>query len=254
MSNTQIIQSEKVQKLYDYILSLPGDELQAISGKPEKVLEEIDRYSEKVQFMHIGKSKGNVIVDKIRETKPKVFLELGCYFGYSAILFGKELLNDPEAKYYSFEANPFFADISKKLVALAGLSTKVDIFVGEAGKLLPEFNANIREKRGKNTTADFIFIDHWKELYVPDLRVLESLDLVKSGTVIVADNIVRPGAPEYVKYVQSSLEEKKKYIGEVVNPSGKDLPGKWNLIYDSKTVDVPGTGDAIEVTKCLGQQ
>ena len=254
MSNTQIIESEKVQKLYDYILGLPADELKAISGNPDRVLEEIDRYCEKVPFMHIGKIKGNLIVEKIRESKPKVVIELGGYFGYSAILFGKELLNDPEAKYYSFEANPFFANISKKLVALAGLSTEVDIFVGEACRLLPEFNSNIREKRGKDAAADFVFIDHWKGLYVPDLRVLESLNLVKKGTTIVADNIIRPGAPEYVKYVQSSPEEKKKYIGEVANPSGKELPGKWNLVYDSKTVDIPDTGDAIEITKCVGEQ
>jgi catechol O-methyltransferase len=44
--------------------------------------------------------------------------------------------------------------------------------------------------------VDFVFIDHAKEAYLPDLeRVLERRWL-HPGSVVVADNIKFPGAPE----------------------------------------------------------
>jgi len=48
---------------------------------------------------------------------------------------------------------------------------------------------------------DFILIDHVKELYLPDLQLMLSLNLLRKGSVIVADNILMPGAPDYKKWV-----------------------------------------------------
>ncbi len=34
--------------------------------------------------------------------------------------------------------------------------------------------------------------------------MLEEVGLIKSGTMIVADNIINPGAPDYLEYVQNN--------------------------------------------------
>lgn len=242
----------KEQKLLDHLLSLPEDQLASIRGNPGKVLEAIDNYP--ASFMTIGKNKGKIIVDKMKEVKPMVMIELGCYVGYSAILFANELPKEQGTKYYSFEANPDFANIALQIIDLAGLSHKVQIIVGNAAHTLGGFRDTFKRQGLSYSSLDFIFIDHEKSLYVPDLRVLESLNLIAPGTVIAADNIIMPGAPEYVEYVQSSPEEKRDFNYRVENVNGKEFLGRWNIIYKTETIPAitsKGHKDAVEITECV---
>jgi catechol O-methyltransferase len=51
------------------------------------------------------------------------------------------------------------------------------------------------------------FIDHWKDLYLSDFRLIESTPgLTHSGTVVIADNCLTPGCPDYVDYVRNKSE------------------------------------------------
>lgn len=252
----------KEQELLDYVLAQP--DLESIRGNPEKVLALIDKFAEKKPLMIIGKYKSKLILDEIAKQEPTLMIELGCYVGYLAILFGSALANLNSklsktgcvlSKYFSFEVNEEFAAIANQLILLAGLSDCVEIIVGAAGHTLPDFEKRIAEKYKEYTAIDLIFIDHKKDLYVPDLRVLESLGLIAPGTVICADNIYRPGAPEYVEYVQGTPEFRKNHNFNLRNTSNKIYPGRWNIIYESTTnpVSNPDTGveDAVEVTRCV---
>jgi catechol O-methyltransferase len=51
---------------------------------------------------------------------------------------------------------------------------------------------------------DLIFIDHHKAVYLRDFKMLEEFGLIKSGTTIVADNVICPGAPDYLEYVRTN--------------------------------------------------
>lgn len=239
----------KEERFHQYLLNLPKEKKDAIRGKPHEVLKIIDEYPE--HFMNIGQEKGKIISKHIREKSPKIMIELGGYLGYSAVLFANELVEDPEAKYFSFEANADFAKIAKDVIELAGLSKKIEIIVGKAAYTLVEFKERLSRNHGLKP-IDFIFIDHWKDLYVPDLRELESLNFVAPGTIITADNILRPGVPEYVKYVRLTPEEKKKYNADHPNPNGDEFIGRWNILYETETVKVkfPNGEDAVEITKC----
>ncbi|KAI5965075.1 hypothetical protein KGF57_000868 [Candida theae] len=250
MSSITTAEKTKEQKFHDYILNLPQDKVDSIRGKPLEVLKVIDDYGER--FMDIGRKKGDLITAEIRQKTPKVMIELGGYLGYSAVLFANELIQDPEAKYYSFEVNPEFAKIATDVIRLAGLSKKIEIIVGKAAYTLVDFKERLN-KNAQFKALDFIFIDHWKDLYVPDLRELESLNFIAPGTVITADNILSPGVPEYAKYVRLSPEEKKLYNENNPNPNGDEYLGRWNILYETETVKVEypsGRVDAIEITKC----
>lgn len=253
----------KEQDLLDWIKGFPKEKYESLKNSPEKVLEAIDEYADSVGgIMIVGEEKGQLIIEEMRKACPLLMLELGCYVGYSAILFGNELrkLNEPtkvakKARYISFELNPEFAKISREIIDLAGLSDIVEIIVGKAGDTLPDFEQRL-SKEGDYTAADFVFIDHWKDMYIPDLRVLESLSLIYPGTVICADNIFIPGAPEYAQYMKSDPQERKEYNEKVPNASGKIYIGRWNIVYDSKTVPIKitkhgGKEDAVEVSKCV---
>lgn len=53
---------------------------------------------------------------------------------------------------------------------------------------------------------DLLFIDHLKSLYLWDFKIIEGEGLIKEGSLIVADNIIYPGCPDYLNYFKESNE------------------------------------------------
>ena len=54
------------------------------------------------------------------------------------------------------------------------------------------------------STIDYTLIDHEASVYLKDLLILQSSGFLKQGSVVVADNVLLPGAPEYRKYLATS--------------------------------------------------
>jgi predicted O-methyltransferase YrrM len=115
--------------------------------------------------------------------KAKRILEIGTLGGYSTIWLARSLPSD--GKLVSLELEARHADVARKNLERAGLSSRVEIRVGTATGSLHEMIAD------GITPFDFIFIDADKESYPVYLEL--SLQLSRPGTVIVADNVVRSG-------------------------------------------------------------
>ena len=129
-------------------------------------------------------------------------VELGGYLGYSAILFANELRKYStglECKVWSLESEPSFVKIAEELISIAGLSDFVTVVTGSAEE-------SLRRLRTESELAqiDLLFLDHDEALYKHDLQSCEELGLLRPGSTVVADNVVRPGAPEYRDYVRES--------------------------------------------------
>lgn len=102
---------------------------------------------------------------------------------------------------YSLELNADFATIARKLISIAGLSDVVKVIVGPADSSLQKLVKNSDLKN-----IDLLFLDHAEELYVKDFKIVAELGLLKKkGALVVADNVVRPGAPNY-KELMRGLE------------------------------------------------
>ncbi|KAJ5161136.1 hypothetical protein N7492_006528 [Penicillium capsulatum] len=185
-------------------------DIKEISGNPAKVLAAIDEYSNAFSvLMNIGSAKGAHITSVIDQHKPSVFLELGVYVGYSAILFGQAVRSNGGKKYIGIEKNPEMAAVANQLVDLAGLRGFVQIIVGPSDEVLREL---IRE-RNEITQVDMLMFDHWQELYRPDVWLLEELGVLVPGvTVLLADNIIMPGAPDYREWMEATPEKKRKLL------------------------------------------
>ncbi len=89
--------------------------------------------------------------------------------------------------------------MASQLHEYAGVSNKVIILRGKSDDFIPTL-----AEKGFAQGADLIFIDHWKDVYLRDLQLLEKHKIIRKGTVIVADNVIMPGAPDYLAYVQAS--------------------------------------------------
>jgi catechol O-methyltransferase len=79
--------------------------------------------------------------------------------------------------------------------------------VADRIKIINDYTENVlpRLKQDFNVDSfDFIFIDHFGAVYLRDFKMLEELSLITSGTMIVADNVIKPGAPGYLEYVRNN--------------------------------------------------
>ncbi|KAI9598423.1 S-adenosyl-L-methionine-dependent methyltransferase [Syncephalis fuscata] len=175
----------------------------ATPNKPDSVIKTMDEfgYTKKEFCMFIGDEKGAIIDDAIRENTPEIALELGTYYGYSAIRFGHLMSRLAYgAKYYTFESNAMFARIATELINFAGLSHVIEIVQGTFDQTLEKFLTLHSEIK----SIDFVLIDHIKNRYLSDIKLMEKNKLIKIDTVVVADNIIFPGAPDYYQYVSTS--------------------------------------------------
>ncbi|KLU24634.1 methyltransferase [Caballeronia mineralivorans PML1(12)] len=110
-------------------------------------------------------------------------LEIGTLGGYSTIWLARALPAD--GTLVSMEVNPGHAEIARKNIETAGLSSVVTVMVGPAVRSLE------RLIEDKVEPFDLVFIDADKESN-PDYLKL-SVKLSRPGTVIVGDNVVRSG-------------------------------------------------------------
>lgn len=178
-----------------------------MSSAAKKVIEKIESEG---HIMLVGPKKGKVLVDVVKDKKPKRILEIGTYVGYSAILMAEAV--GANTKIVTIEVDPENAEIARENIKKAGFEERVEIEVGDAKELIPTLSA----------TFDFIFIDAAKEDYLDYLKLVE--EKLEEGAVVVADN---------VKIFKDDMRDFLEYVRE----SGK---------YESKTYDVGS--DALEVS------
>ncbi|KAG7397612.1 hypothetical protein PHYBOEH_000433 [Phytophthora boehmeriae] len=173
-------------------------------GDPKSVLACMDEFASKNHIMHVGDVKGAIVDEEIRKKKPSIMVELGAYTGYSAVRFAclqRELAGDKESHYYSFEYSPLYAERVREVVKIAGLSDQVTVYAGA-------FSEQHEALRGK--TVDMYFIDHDKSAYLNDLKLILASGTLRPGSVIAADNVVMPGAPDYLKFIEDSPQFTEK--------------------------------------------
>ncbi|KAK9971012.1 hypothetical protein ABG768_026908 [Culter alburnus] len=177
----------------------------ATKGDPKSVISAIDSYCRHKEWaMNVGDDKGLILDSVLTEVNPSTALELGTYCGYSSVRIARLL--SPDSKLITIEFNPAFAIIARQIIAYAGLQDKVTLVEGASGDLIPKMKEQFGIK-----SFDFVFLDHWKDRYVPDTKLLEDCGLLKKGTVLLADNVICPGAPEYLQYVRNNPRYESRY-------------------------------------------
>ncbi|XP_018412485.1 PREDICTED: catechol O-methyltransferase-like [Nanorana parkeri] len=182
----------KEQRILDFVKE------NAVSGDPQSVVDQIDKYcSQKEWAMNVGDEKGLILDNIVKETNPSIVLELGTYCGYSAIRIAQLL--KPNARLLTIEREQAHAAVSREMIEFAGFKDTIEVIEGSTEKIIPRLRTDYGVEH-----LDFVFIDHYNERYTADTKLLEELGLLKKGSVIVADNVVYPGAPDFLEYVRTS--------------------------------------------------
>jgi catechol O-methyltransferase len=214
----------------DRVTGRPSRPLQAMTfvaerarpGDPEDVLRTLDRFATEVRWlMSVGPEKDQVFREVAGRMPERArILELGAYCGYSAIFMAATLGSG--AAITSLEINPDSIRAARANVELAGLSGRITFVQGGSSEVIPTLAGSF----------DLVFLDHLKDLYLNDLKLMERHGLVRQGTIVVADNVGEIfGAHAYLDYVRNS----GRYVSE-------NRPG---------TIEYTRLADAVEISTFL---
>jgi catechol O-methyltransferase len=153
-------------------------------------------------MINVGDEKGEILDRAVQRASPQLLLELGTYCGYSGLRIARVMPAD--ARFCSIEFNPAYADIARRIWAHAGVGDRLTVVVGSLG----DGGATIDRLRSEfgftDGALDFVFVDHDKNAYLPDLERIEAERWLHPGSIVVADNVKFPGAPTYRAYLRAA--------------------------------------------------
>jgi catechol O-methyltransferase len=175
----------------------------ATPGDVEAAIRALDDFSYRRKFLiNVGARKGAILEQAIARVKPRYVLELGAYVGYSALRIARAL--PAGGRLISIEKSAANAEIARRIATHAGVNDRVSFVVGALGDG-GQTATSLRDEHGiQPGSLDLVFIDHAKDAYVPDLQRILAAGWLHAGSVVIADNVGFPGAPEYRAYMQAA--------------------------------------------------
>lgn len=141
----------------------------------------------------IGPETGQLMNILVKSLQAPTILELGTSFGYSGIWLA-EAARASGGRLITMEMHGYKSAHAQQMAAKAGLSEFIDFKVGDAVRMIGELPGKV----------DFVFVDLWKDLYVPCLEVF--YPRLNPGAIIVADNMIRPeseGVRAYARAIRA---------------------------------------------------
>ena len=175
----------------------------ARAGDLDDAIRTIDEFCYRQSFMiNVGDEKGEILDAAVRRSRPGLVLELGTYCGYSGLRIARAM--GESGRLVSIEFNPANAEIAQRIWVHAGVGDRLAVVVGtlgDGGATIEALNTDHGFGAG---SVDAVFIDHAKDQYVPDLERIVGQGWLHPGSIVVADNIKFPGAPDYRTLMRES--------------------------------------------------
>lgn len=179
--------------LLEFVLS------QTRAGDIDDVIAGVDWFAyHRSWLINIGDEKGNLLDDAVRRSESRLALELGTYCGYSALRIARAA---PSTVVFSVERFLDNAAVARRIWEHAGVADRITCVIGmisDGGHTL-----NLLQQCGIGAGfIDFLLLDHDKTVYVADLNSIAERGWFHDGSVVFADNVKYPGAPEYLAYMR----------------------------------------------------
>ena len=151
----------------------------------DPVLTELDRQTHLRVIqprMLSGHLQGRLLEMFTAMVRSQYVLELGTFTGYSAIAMARGL-ERPEAVLHTVEVNDELYDFAAEYIEKAGLRDRIVQHIGPALEVVPQLGL----------VFDLVFIDADKREYPDYFRMLLDGGWVRSGSIILADNVLWNG-------------------------------------------------------------
>ena len=155
--------------------------IEAHTSPEEALLTELDRQTHLRVIsprMISGRVQGRTLEMLSRMLRPRSILEIGTFTGYSALCLAKGLA--PGGELHTFEVDDELHELARSFFERSPDAARIYLHTGSALEGAP--------KLGR--TFDLVFIDGDKREYPDYYRMLMDRGLVKSGSYILADNVL----------------------------------------------------------------
>ena len=152
------------------------------TSPPSLILQDLERQTYLKTLapqMISGYFQGRLLSMVSQMIRPKTILEIGTFTGYSAICLAEGL--PPDGKLHTIEVNPEYQSLSHQYFTEAGLSNKIEQYLGDALTIVPQLNL----------TFDLVFIDASKVSYPIYFDLI--FEKITSGGYILVDNMLWSG-------------------------------------------------------------
>lgn len=151
---------------------------------PDPVLERVARASEAAGLVPhaVTPLQAAFLAMMVRLTSARHILELGCLGGYSAIAMARAMPAD--GKLVTTEIDTRTAQVAADNIATSGYGERIDLQIGPAMTVM---EAHLKQ----GSIFDLVFIDADKVNHRHYLEM--ALKMVRPGSLIIADNVVRGG-------------------------------------------------------------
>jgi len=149
----------------------------AKDGKVQAVIDDVEKRCRERTVYMIGPQKAACLAELVRQRKPACVVECGTAIGYSGLWIARELKALGKGKLISIEISQQRAEEAKQNFQRAGLSSLVEVRVGDAKKVVAQVKQPV----------DFLFIDCGYSNYLPCFQGIKAR--LTDGAVVVADNV-----------------------------------------------------------------
>ncbi|MCX4963606.1 class I SAM-dependent methyltransferase [Streptomyces sp. NBC_00654] len=143
-------------------------------------------------YMPVSADGGKLLYNLIRATRPTNVVEFGTSYGISTLHLAAAVRDNGTGQVITTEMNRIKAASARDTFTATGLDDVITVLEGNALETL----AALRQPVG------FLFLDGWKNLCLPVLRLLEPH--IAPGTLVVADDVDLPGLGPYLDHVRDT--------------------------------------------------
>lgn len=189
------------ENIYEYLLQNIRPESEAMRG-----LREATHATLRMHVMQVSPEQAAFMAWLCRLMSAKKTIEVGTFTGYSALAVAEVLPEDGTV--VACDISKEWTDLGREYWALAGVSNKIDLRLGPAGKTLDGLIS-----QGLQYTFDFAFIDADKSNY--DDYYEKCLVLLRQGGTIAVDNVLwggRTADPSIIDTDTAALRDLNKKI------------------------------------------
>lgn len=152
-------------------------------------------------YISIPREAGDFLYLLARNRRVVSIVEFGTSFGISTI-FLAAAARDNGGRVITTEWLSAKADVAMRNLAKAGLADLVEMRVGDALESLAELSE----------TVNLVFLDGWKDFYLPVLRLLEPS--LAPDALVVADNITgKPADKPFLNHLGEGYHSVRVVVG-----------------------------------------
>lgn len=200
-----IVEAQIKSNIKELYIDAKKDRFKVMKGLTKRLFRPMQPFDFKEVYLSISKNQGEDLQQLIKENNCKNIVEFGTSFGISTLFLALGAIAT-NGKIITTEIVPSKAEKAIENFKKAGVNHLIEVKIGDALETLNNYNNPI----------DLLFLDGWKELYLPLFQLLEPN--FHQQTIVYVDNANMSESKAFLKTINKNKKYnlQQQYDGRVV--------------------------------------